>query len=222
MTADTRAAAALRESPLERMLVSRWTGALTWTAFLSLTTAPVLARILGRAGELLRIALGAALPPESDYVLGGIAGIGLCASLAAVRARRIGRSTAGAEPWRKRAARLALLRGELVDDPEANRIAAGLARATVREGWRPRQARVLQVGLGIFLLLPSAVGLVVAIALGNVANMLEFARLTAVLAFAVGVAIPMLARYHRNSERVLALYAADELSTRPIVRLHHH
>ncbi|MDT0301957.1 hypothetical protein [Streptomonospora wellingtoniae] len=204
-----------RDSALERVLVSPWAGPLTWVAVTTSMTAPFL-------GRFTALVLGAlALQPAwaghaLAYSIGACAGAGLAALTAVVRRKRCAAAERGADARLKRAARLVLHRGELADDPAANRIAASLGRIHLREGWTPLAARMVRVFAG-GTVVALAVALYFIYAGSGAAGIAEFAgvavQLLGLTTAAAAVSLP--ARLHTNSRRIVALQAAEAWSGAP-------
>ncbi|GAA4947059.1 hypothetical protein GCM10023224_33310 [Streptomonospora halophila] len=194
-----------RDSPLERALVSPWAGPLTWTSASTLMVGP----FVGRYPALVLDAAG--LQPAwaahaLGYVIGGCAVAGYLALIAVGLRRRYAAGERGVDARVQRAARLVLHRGELVDDPAANRVAASLGRMHLRLGWTPPVARTFQV-----LAAGGAVLMAVALFMsagGDATDTAAAAAQTLGLS-AAAVAFPIPARIRVNSRRIVALQAAE-------------
>ncbi|MBB4935382.1 hypothetical protein F4561_006276 [Lipingzhangella halophila] len=211
MAADTDDRPDFRGSTWERVLISRWIDHSVRALMVSLPLLLGGGFFFGLTHDSFPGLLSASegTVQALGYAIGGCAGGGIAALGSTLRQRRFAEVERGIDPRRRRAARLALHRGELVDDPEANRIAASLARLHLQEGWTPLMVRIFQISAGGFATL-LAVAVYFKVKYYGVDYVVTYnVFLMLWMATAAAVVLPALARTHVHSRRIVALQEAE-------------
>ncbi|KIH98776.1 hypothetical protein LP52_11675 [Streptomonospora alba] len=200
----------IRAYLLDRLLVSRWTRPTAWCIATGLMTAPVLAAFIGwRLAAESSATVLSTHPWIAGSVLSGVVTafiLAVCVPISRYESAEAGLSAARPpRPWQARAARLALRRGELSGDAEANRIAAAMARRNADRPFRPWRLRTLLLGMAT---LP-ALAFTFAVLDGDMAEMLLCGAQTVlfVVMGTIGLSAENRARIRRR--RLLALQAAE-------------
>ncbi|MBB4935381.1 hypothetical protein F4561_006275 [Lipingzhangella halophila] len=232
MAADPDGRPDFRGSTWERVLISRWIGYSMLAVILALIIVPLMGsfflEVHHEFSGLLSVSEGTM--GALGYAIGGCVVAGLVAPVAlgfSGRERRFAVVERGVDPRRRRAARLALYRGELVDDPEANRIAASLARlhlweiaaalarihrweGGVPDGLMPGIIRRHQIGTGSFAILMAVFRFTAEHdSAADIALSVSTLGVILLCATAAVVWLPALARIHVRSRRTVALQAAE-------------